>query len=440
MSGSTPTRGVSRRGCGARAYLRDDVAVMSPRFTDAELRKILSRGEGRFVEFKSAWDRSSGDPKALKRRDVRDKIADSVAAFANADGGLLLLGVEDDGAPSGHGYSGGALEDFRAVPARRLRPSVSCRTERLTIDGKEILAFQVPIAAEAVMIEGNGFPYRVGDRILREPQEVMNERKQAYRRVGCEQRYRPEAMIEHLDLDLAASFLRKTPVGERPVLELLEYYGLIEKDSRDWRITTAALLLFARRPALKWHPRAGIRVFRVTGTERLHGTERNVTQIGRADPPLARAVEEGKVMARSQVRRSETLRDLFFEDTPEYPDFAWQEALVNAVAHRDYEVTSRETEIWFYADRVETSNPGDLVPPATLEALRQGRPIHASRNPMLVRVLADAGIMRDEGEGVARIFGEMKTHSLAVPTITSVDGLFTITLHNDGRHEASSRE
>ena len=59
---------------------------------------------------------------------------------------------------------------------------------------------------------------------------------------------------------------------------------------------------------------------------------------------------------------------------------------------------------------------------------------------MLVRVLADAGIMRDEGEGVARIFGEMKTHSLAVPTITSVDGLFTITLHNDGRHEASSRE
>ncbi|WP_419941038.1 ATP-binding protein [Candidatus Palauibacter sp.] len=418
--------------------------MMSPRFTDAELREILARGEGQFVEFKSAWDRSSGDRRALKRRHIRDKIAVSVAALANVDGGLLLLGVEDGGEPSGHGYPDEALEDVLAVPARRLRPAVSCRTERLTIDGEEILAFQVPIAAEAVMIEGNGFPCRVGNQIVREPQEVINARKQAYRRVGYEQQYRPQARIEHLDLQLAASFLRKTPVGERPVLELLEYYGLIEKDIRDWRVTNAALLLFARRPAVRWHPKAGLRVFRVNGTERRYEPDRNVTQIGRVCLPLARALEEGKGMVRSQVRRTERLRGLFFEDTPEYPEFAWQEALVNAVGHRDYQDTTRETEIWFCTDRVEIANPGELVPPATLEALfeglRRGRPIHASRNPILVRVLADAGVMRDEGEGVARIFREMTLNSLSRPTITPDAGSFTITLYNNGPHETSGSD
>ncbi len=114
------------------------------------------------------------------------------------------------------------------------------------------------------------------------------------------------------------------------------------------------------------------------------------------------------------------------------------------MGHRDYQDTTRETEIWFYTDRVEIANPGELVPPATLEALfeglRRGRPIHASRNPILVRVLADAGVMRDEGEGVARIFREMTLNSLSRPTITSDAGSFTITLYNNGPHETSGSD
>ena len=99
-------------------------------------------------------------------------------------------------------------------------------------------------------------------------------------------------------------------------------------------------------------------MFRVAGRERLHGRRRKVTQVGRADPPLALALEEARTFAGAQVRHSERLNGLYFEEVPEYPEFAWQEALVNAIAHRDYEVTGRETEVWFYDDRVEISNPG----------------------------------------------------------------------------------
>ena len=319
--------------------------MTAPFLSDSELRTILARGEGQFVEFKSAWDRGSTPPKRLWRRALRDKIADVVAGFANADGGLLLVGVDDDGTPTGHSYSERDVAAFFEVPRQRLNPATDCRTASLTLDGHEILAFQVPIAPEAVMISGNGFPYRIGSRTVREPQEVINERKQAYRRVGYEQRFCPDATVDHLDLDLAESFLKETPVGDRPVLDSLQYYGLVDWDGRDWRVTNAGLLLFARRPALRWHPRAGLRVFRVAGTQISYGRGRNVTQVGRADPPLAHALVEVLESARSQVRVSERLSGLFFEDIPEYPEFAWQEALVNAVAHRDYEVRGRETEV-----------------------------------------------------------------------------------------------
>ena len=116
----------------------------------------------------------------------------------------------------------------------------------------------------------------------------------------------------------------------------------------------------------------------------------------------------------------------------EYLEFAWQEALVNAIPHRDYEVTGRETEVWFYDDRVEISNPGDLIAPVTPDRLREGGPAHATRNPMLVRVPADVGVMRDQGEGIARIFAEMADRQLPVPGISCDAGVFTMTLFGDG--------
>ena len=405
---------------------------MSAHLTADEIPRALSQGEGQFREFKSAWDRSSEPPGKLNWKSLRDKIADAVAAFANADGGLLFVGVEDDGHPNGHGYSDEAVEGLLAVPESRLRPEVRCRTARVKIGSKEVLVFEVPQSTEAIMVEADGFPYRVRDQILREHPELINQRKQALRVVGYEQRFRAEATLDDLDLELAQRFLDRTPVCERPVEEALAYYGVIDRHLGQWKITNAGLLLFARRPALKWHPRAGVRVFRVAGRERLHGRRRNVTQAGRADPPLALALEEARTFAGAQVRQSERLNGLYFEGVPEYPEFAWQEALVNAITHRDYEVTSRETEVWFYDDRVEIFNPGDLIAPVTLERLREGGPAHGTRNPMLVRVLADIGAMRDEGEGIARIFDEMVDRQLPEPDIECEGGLFTIKLFGDG--------
>lgn len=385
-------------------------------YGEEEIRRLLARGEGQFIEFKSLWDRSGANRRVLGRSTARSFVAEAIAAFANSDGGTLLLGVDDDGSPSGHGYPPAVVEEIVAAPERRLTPPLRPRTQRALVDGADLIIMDVAPSAEAVMVEGNGFPYRVGESVVRESQEAINDRKIAYRRRGYEQRISLDATLDDLDLYLAERFLARVAEAGRPVTEVMQRYGLIHPGGPNGvRITNAALLLFAREPTVRWHPRADARIFRVDGTLRLHGTHRNVQQIAHFDLPIASMIGTLRDAVRAQIRRSEQLSDLFFEDTPEYPDFAWQEALVNAVAHRDYDDFGRSIEVWFYDDRMEVHSPGVLVPPVTLEALRSGAPAHASRNPVLVRVLAAAGIMRDEGEGVPRMFREMHGMNLPPP-------------------------
>ncbi len=409
-------------------------------FAEIELQALLDREEGQFLEFKSLWDQSRDPPRPLDRRKTRDFVAKNVAAFANADGGTLLLGVEDNGTPSGHGYPEEVLDKLFTVPEQRLRPSVRCVVQRIFINRKEILIFQVPSAPGAVMFVGNGFPYRVGDHVVHEPQEIINERKDAYRRVGYEQRIRQEATLEDIDFNLAMQFLKSTVFRGRSTEELLARYGLIIPRAGSPAITNACLLLFAKPPITRWHPRAGIRFFRVAGKERLHGRERNVTQISRIDSPLSLAIPEAHRLAKEQIRRSEKLHDLFFREMPEYPEFAWQESVVNAFAHRDYEDQSREIEVWFFNDRMEVKNPGELLPSVTLDLLRQRKPVHASRNPLIVRLLADVGLMREEGEGIPRIFDEMEGSFLRPPEFTVEAGEFMVTLRNEPTFTGPSQE
>jgi len=84
--------------------------------------------------------------------------------------------------------------------------------------------------------------------------------------------------------------------------------------------------------------------------------------------------------------------------------------------------------VWFYSDRMEIKSPGELVPPVTVEKLLERKPLHASRNPLLVRVLVEAGVMREEGEGIPRMFEEMEESFLYGPGFVVEDGEFVVTL------------
>ena len=408
-------------------------------YSESELRTLIERGEGQFLEFKSAWDRGGGQATPLPRRTLRDKIAEVVAAFANADGGVLLVGVEDDGTPSGHGYPEKVVDGLLAVPKTRLDRRVSCRAARGRVGDFEVLVFVTNMAPEAIMVEGNGFPYRVGAHIVRERQETIDAKKRAYDG-SYEQRLNPEATLNALDLGLVGRFMERTPMGRRSPVEALGHYGLIGRRGGDWQLTNAAVLLFGRRSVFQSNQPGGVRLFRVSGTERLHGRHRNVSQLAAFKPPVADALRDALLVCPTHIRRAERFNGMELDIRSEIPAFALQEAIVNAVAHRDYEIEGRDAEVWFFEDRVEVESPGGVVPPAAEAALREGVRTHSSRNPLLVRTLAAAGYMRDEGEGIARIHDEMREDSLPPPEISVEHGIFVIRLFNANPDGESAAE
>lgn len=241
---------------------------------------------------------------------------------------------------------------------------------------------------------------------------------------------RDGASLADLDLDLARSFLDNALPGERQVLDALRDYELILDDGSDWKITNAALLLFARRPARHWNPGAGVRVIRVAGTARILGHRDSVTRSAYAGPPLATAIDESIRLAREQIEYSEPLRHVFLRPTPEYPEAAWREVVINAIAHREYG-SGAETEVVFFDDRVEATNPGLPVEPLSFADVSDNNVVHSPRNPLLARILADAGYMQASGSGLVRIAQEMANSCLRNPTMNSNNGRFTVVLHND---------
>jgi ATP-dependent DNA helicase RecG len=407
-------------------------------YSQQEVRQFLRQDEGQYLERKSLWDRAGDPPRARDRREVRDEIAEHLAAFANAEGGLLVLGADDDGVPTGHDYPDEVVEGFFAVASLRLAPPIESRCQRIEIEGHELLLIEVERAPEAVMTNG-GFPYRTGDRVVRLAQAVIDGQKKEYQIVSFEARLRPDLRDEHLEADLAKEAFARTPFHDRGFEETALRYGLGERRGERivWR--NAAWLLFGREPLTPWHPRAGVRVFRVDGTERRHGPAHNVRD-WRFEGPILRLLPAVHAHLRTLIKRSARLYDLFFREMPEYPDFAWQEAIVNAVAHRDYSVTARETEVWLYDDRIEVLSPG--LPPESIriEDMNAGRSIHASRNPLLVRVLVDQGLMREEGEGIPRMFEEMQQSFLRPPEFASEQGRLRVTFRNTPIFDAGSPE
>ena len=152
---------------------------------------------------------------------------------------------------------------------------------------------------------------------------------------------------------------------------------------------------------------------------------------------LVRVIEQTHQVLTGQIRRSSKLHDLFFREMPEYPTFAWQEAIVNAVAHRDYGIEGRSVEVWLFDDRLEVLSPGGMLPGLTVQELKARKRLHASRNPRITRVLSELGIMREQGEGIPRMIEEMEASWLPLPEFSVDEHGFQVVLRNTPLFEAS---
>ena len=394
-----------------------------------EIGLLLKQERGQFLEFISAYDYRRGLRQKKREEDLAREIVRILSGMANADGGTVLIGVEPDKSVTGIPYNHDELHEVIQAPQHLLRPELSPSCEKVHLGNLQLLKFEVPSGLEIYRVAGGRSFYRIAAETASLPADQIHALKEAKKSVFYERQQALNATWFDLDTDLVQTFVTKTQDAKDPQAALSQTYHLLDQSRALPTPNMAALLLFAKDPT-RWHPRAGIDFVKYDGTERQHGSSLNVVKRIRFEAPLLRLIDEAVGRIKEHIRERTILHDLFFRERLEYPTFAWQEALVNAVAHRDYSLTGACIEVWMFDDHITVRSPGLPPPPVTLEQLRQQKNLHFSRNPLIVRVLADLGYLREMGEGIPRMFQEMEHYGLHPPELSAEGFVFSVTLRN----------
>lgn len=359
------------------------------------------------------------------------ELADAIIAFANAEGGLIVIGirngvVEGTGADEGpHNGWRQAARDFARPPAPVHFELVPCITDNG--DPDRLLIIEVE-TSEHVHENARGEVYlRIGDENRRlgpmEVQELQYDKGGTF----FDGTHVPGAGRADLDDRLVAQFLRAVGGTHRPEDSLVSR-GLLARTSEDVRPTVAGILTLGRDPQ-QFLPQARLRLLRYQGTARETGERSNVI----SDVEGGGALREQITFARRTLRRwlGAAVRlgpGGRFRPTSLIPEVAWLEAVVNAVVHRSYSVGGDHTRVTLFADRLEVESPGRLPGLVRIDTIRSTR---FARNPRVARTVLDLGYGRELGEGVDRMFEEMQRAGLPDPVYRQGPASVTVTLLMD---------
>ncbi|OXI66686.1 hypothetical protein CFB81_18270 [Burkholderia sp. AU28863] len=406
---------------------------MSAIATAERAKTAIDLGESHFREFKSALDGRPGEKKKRPIKEIATDIAQTLVAFANADGGELLVGVEDNGEITGiPTLSANEWEILDNATRDRIHkdtPLPSVKRQKISIDGKTLLYLSVPKSTEYVHVTSDG---RCLQRRDLESAPVSAEVIQFDRREKGSREYDRQFVdgvtADDLDLDLVRIVADQLMKG-MSVEKCLQYLELAEYGNSQLRYRRAALLLFSKDPS-KWHPRLQVRILKVDGDEVKTGEAYNIVSDNITRGNVLRLVDSAWEALRPHLVQTKIDKQARFEQRSIYPELACREAVLNSIAHRDYSDEGRGTEIYIFDNTLEIRNPGALLSTIRIRDIMERKGVHQSRNTYISRVLRELGYMRELGEGMRRIYDLMHSNELAPPQLESTTDGFSITLTN----------
>ena len=351
-------------------------------------------------------------------------LANEVASFANANGGIIAVGITDDGIIEGFNiYGPNKLNECQKVVSGYLNPSPVYECELVDVknmkdEDDNILLFHIEPAMNYIVRNNKDEVYcRQGDSSIKLTSDQIRSLEYDRKERDFEAEILLDSSIEDIDLDMVEIYKKK--LGTKLSTEqVLKARGFLREKQGDLHLTKAGMLLFGKNPSV-YLPSARVRVLKFEGTNFQVGSEMNIVKDRTFDSCLYKTIEQARDFINSQLREFTHLnQEGVFETIPEYPEFAWYEGLVNSVTHRDYSNSGEHITIKLFDDRLEICSPGKLGGFVTLDTMKSKR---YSRNPQIARVLNELGIVRELNEGVKRIYSEMQRFFLKDPMYSEPD-------------------
>jgi ATP-dependent DNA helicase RecG len=357
-----------------------------------------------------------------------DALAEALVAFANADGGTILVGVDEHGRPNGEMYED-ELESALRVAERGVRPPVQVGWERIESEAGTCIAINVPRSPLLHALADGRVLIRTG--LDNRPLSGDEIRQLSATKSTADFEGESVAGATRADLDdeIIAEYIAKREERQRrkvevPVDVLLQQIGALDGQGHP---THTGILLFAPDPQV-YLPHSGLIFVKFVGTE--PRGEDGLAGYGRREEvggPLARVIENAWQIIWEEMVVGAVVKGLAREERTEYPPFAVRESLVNAVCHRDYRLRGRRIEIRMFTDRLEVISPGGLPGFITVDNLVEE---HFSRNPRLVAGLFQWGYIEELGLGIDRMIEDMVQAGHSPPKFRATPYSFTVVLSN----------
>jgi ATP-dependent DNA helicase RecG len=348
---------------------------------------LILEGESSYIEFKNA----QVNPVSL---------AEEIVAFANSDGGTILIGIEDDGAISG--VDARDME-MRVVNICRnaVRPSLIPHISKKIVNNLVILIVEID-SADTVhcTVQGKYF-IRVGSTKQSPTQQELLRLFQKRRMITFDETPVLQAGIASIDLGKVDAYLLR--MGASPLD--IEDADSTKKDLLNLSILSpvdlnhpslAGYLSFGRHPQ-KVYPSYTIMAGAYAGVDVAAATVREKEITGAFDDLIEDTMAFFKLTLPQTVKMPDGIRR---EDHYGYPITALREAVVNAIAHRDYTISGSAIRIFVFENQVEIRSPGGLCNTMTLESLPYRQ---FTRNQNIASFLSGLGYMERRGKGILRM-------------------------------------
>jgi len=369
----------------------------------ALLKELLRQGESDTVEFKTSFGREA---------------METLAAFANAKGGTLAVGVNNASKVLGVSLNAETLQKWVNQVKMLTAPAIFPEAEVIDWRDKQVVIFWVPPhPVKPVSLKGRYYTRKHGANHLMNLEEIANEHLKT---INLSWDFAPDPRhgIKDISLDKVNGFverantLREHPITDDP-LTVLRKFELI----RDQAVSFGCFLLFGQEPTLITTIEAGR--FDSETIIRDHLTIRD---------DLFAEVDACMGFVRKHISKRFVITGKVQRDEVwEYPLEAVREIVLNMIVHRDYRASADST-IKIHSDRIEFFNPGALPNGLTLPEILAGRCVSNPRNKQIAGIFKEAGAIEKYGSGIKRVRQTMLAAGAGEPRFEVIGNFFKVTL------------
>ena len=372
-----------------------------------DIQLIVTSGEGYNAEFKVAV------PSKVR------ELTEEVCAFANAAGGVLLLGVDDHNQIKGI-HIDNAKRSAIQHSISDISPALYCTLSIVEVEGKNIGVIEVPSGTEKPYIFSGAIYIRLGpnSQKLTTAEEMRGFFQQSGKIYFDESPCRDFDAANEIDKTNATIFKEMAHLSA--TVPNFQVYNNLKLFTSEGYVKSGAVLFFGKAPEV-YFEKAIIRCVAFADTNKRYIID---------DKPFGGPLYAQYLKAMQWLKEKLNVRyDIEGQGSGprseiwEIPETVFKESIINSLSHRDYYDKGAVTTVELFSDRIEISNPGGLV--SAISPADFGKRSH-SRNPLIFGLFAKMHLVEQIGSGISRMNESMKAANLPAPQY-SMEGMFTVT-------------